>query len=137
MSSGRLGNDGEPIINANNITKETKTYREYKSKKVGLHLRLTQTISPDSGKFHLLRIKRNGNLAHAIVADFKKITYASIYFYKLFVINTLKFLLQHKLLNFKQLPNVVDQRGFLKLFKLIQIIQLKQNKPSHKKKNDH
>ncbi len=33
MSSGRLGNDGEPIINANNITKETKTYREFKSKK--------------------------------------------------------------------------------------------------------
>jgi len=30
MSSGRLGNDGEPIINANNITKETKTYREFK-----------------------------------------------------------------------------------------------------------
>jgi hypothetical protein len=55
---------------------------------------------------------------------------------KLFVKNILEFLLQHELLNFKQLPNVVDQRGILMLFKLIQIIQLKQNKPSHKKKND-
>ena len=32
MSSGRLDSDGEPIINANNITKETKSYREFKFK---------------------------------------------------------------------------------------------------------
>jgi hypothetical protein len=74
------------------LQKKQKLIENLSKKKVGLHLRLTQTISQDSGKYHLLRIKWNGNLAHAIVADFKKITYASIYFYKLFVINTLKFL---------------------------------------------
>ena len=33
MSSGRLGKDGEPIINEKNLTKETKIYREFKNKK--------------------------------------------------------------------------------------------------------
>lgn len=60
------------------LQKKQKLIENISQKKVGLHLRLTQTISPDSGKFHLLRIKRNGNPAHEIEADFKKITYASI-----------------------------------------------------------
>jgi hypothetical protein len=60
------------------LQKKQKLIENISQKKVGLHLRLTQIISPDSGKFHLLRIKRNGNPAHEIEADFKKITYASI-----------------------------------------------------------
>ncbi len=62
------------------LQKKQKLIENLSKKKVGLDLRLTQTISQDSGKYHLLRIKWNGNLAHAIVADFKKITYASIYY---------------------------------------------------------
>jgi hypothetical protein len=49
------------------LQKKQKLIENISQKKVGLHLRLTQTISPDSG-----------NPAHEIEADFKKITYSSI-----------------------------------------------------------
>ena len=48
--SGRLDKEDELIITKDNITNETRTYRDSKFKKIGFHSKNTQTISQDFGK---------------------------------------------------------------------------------------